>query len=166
MSSNNYVSNLLTIDEEIFNILRDAKDNGHPFLKYFSLLYPEKAPVQETNVIYIGRLDAVRNGNVTFDGEEWDVRIEILVLTKKYEHLERRKTLKTGVFTVMEILRNSPIRDRVKFERINFEYDQKNIVQQVRLVIKGTETFYEYPKEEMLRICKIIGNVEIEEKIH
>lgn len=164
MSLNNYVSNLLTIDEEIFNILRDAKDNGHPFLKYFSLLYPEKAPVQETNVIYVGRLESVRNATATtFDGEEWKVRIEILVLTKKYQHLERRKTLKTGAFAVMEILRNSPIRDRVKFDRINFEYDQKNIVQQVRLVIEGTETFYEYPEEEMLRICKIIGNVEIEE---
>lgn len=165
MSLNNYQTNLLTIDEEIFNILRDAKDNGHPLLKYFSLLYPEKAPVQEMNVIYVGRLDSTK-GDVTFDGEEWNVRIEILVLTKKYEHLERRKTLKTGAFTVMQILRNSPIRDRISFERINFEYDQKNIVQQVRLVLKCKETFYEYPKEEMLRICKIIGNVEINETIH
>lgn len=160
-----YINGFLESDTEIYNTLLDARKGGHPLLKHFNILYPEKVPISDVNAIYVGRLNSNYNvGEATFEAETWDVTIEIVITTKQYDHLDRRRTLKSVGYAVKKVLSHSPIGAYIKFNNFNFEYDQKNVIQQARWGLTVKEYDIEKYEEELLHVCRVLADIDIYKK--
>lgn len=150
-------------DTEIYNTLLDAKKGNHPLLKYFKILYPDKINQQPINAIYIGRLDSIHQQRFdTNETEEWEVNVEILITTKKYQKLNRRQLLKTAVYAIKEVISNSLVSGAIDFREVSFVYDRNNLIQFARMVIVMRETnLYNY-ESEMRKVCKILTEIDVE----
>lgn len=159
-----WANGFLRSDAEIYNVLLDAKKSGHPLLKHFKILYPNKVPVEPINAIYVGRLGTIDNAeHETSDSSEWKVSVDIFILTKKYEHLERYRFLKTVTYAVMEILSKSRIADFIDFPEQSFIYDANNILQTSKIRVTSYETSHKtnWLEEEVKHVCELLTEIEI-----
>ena len=157
----------LQSDTEIYNCLMDAKKSGHPLLKHFKILYPDKVPQEQISAIYVGRMDTTHKlKKDSFSHTHWDVMTEIFITTKSYDKLSRRKMLKTATYAVIEVIKNSVIGDFVNIVSQQFIYDKNNLLQYSRISLRTAETSHkESIEKEMLEVCKILTEISVEEDI-
>lgn len=162
---NNVIDGFLTtLDANIYNLLLDYKKGGDRLLQLFKIYYPEHYAQAHINAVYVGRTQTTPNMELsTYDTDRYDVTIELIITTKKYEKLDRRNLLKTMCYHIIDILKNSVLEDMLKSIDFMFEYDNTNVLNQARIVIVGTESFGKESKEkEYNRICKLLYDLEIE----
>ena len=162
-----WANGFLRSDTEIYNVLLDAKKTGHPLLKHFKILYPNKVPVEPINAVYVGRMGTTDNRqHLTNDSSEWCVVTDIYIVTKKYDHLERYRLLKTMTYAVMEILSRSRIADFIDFPEQNFVYDSNNILQTSKIRVISYETSHKtnWVAEEVKNVCEMLTEMEIVDK--
>lgn len=157
-------ASFLQSDTEIYNTLLDAKKAGHPLLKFFQIMYPNKVPVEPINAIYVGRLTSDDNKKMTTnESTEWEVTTNIYIITKKYDHLERYKMLKLATYSVMEVLSKSRIADFLDFPHQQFIYDNHNIIQTSKIEVTSYETAHRRKKinDEIMKVCSVLSEIEI-----
>ena len=159
-------ASFLQSDTEIYNVLLDAKKAGHPLLKFFKILYPNKVPVEPINAIYVGRMTSRDNKKMTTsDSTEWQVTVNIFIVTKKYDHLERYKMLKLATYSVMEVLSKSRIADFLDFPFQQFIYDNHNILQTSKIEVTSYETAHRHKdiENEIMKVCSVLSDIELVE---
>lgn len=153
---------LTTFDTHLYNLLLDYKKSNDPLLKMFKIYYPENYAQTHINAVYVGRTQTTpREDLTTFDMDRYECTIELIVTTKKYEKMERRRLLKTMCYHIIDIIKSSTLDSLVEHIDFTFEYDNTNVLNQARIVIRAVESFGKESKEkEFKRVCKMLYELE------
>lgn len=149
---------MLSSDEIIFNLLKEAKENGNEILQHFHISYPNKTIVKESNSIYVAVVSSEPNTEL-FDATEYRDLVEVMVVTKIKDYRRAVTVIKTVIREIIRLIKTYdefPIRPEIR--NIAPEYNPNFIINKGHIMVEVLTEIDDCLTEDIVdNVCKILS---------
>lgn len=97
---------MLSSDETIYILLKQAQEEGNLLLQHFHIEYPSRKVAEESNSIFVAVVSSEPH-NELFEATEYRDLVEILVVTKIQDYHDAVTVIKTTIREIIHILKQA-----------------------------------------------------------
>ena len=162
MTDEDLISNDMTSDILIFNILEQSNDT---YISDCNIKFIDRSvPAEEDDTIYIANVD-LETLRESFNHVEYKALVNIYVKTKSTNYLDGSRRLRTIVKHIKKVLRdNVDCKQRhITFRNTTYEYGSKYTLKGLHLLVQMVE-FENLTKQDEKESCIDITNVDVDVK--
>ena len=162
MTGEDLISNDMTSDILIFNILENSTDE---FISKCNVKFIDRSvPAEEDDTIYIANVD-LETLRESFNHVEYKALVNIYVKTKDTDYFEGSRSLRTTVKHIKKVLRNNvECKQRhITFRNTTYEYGSSYTLKGLHLLVQMVE-FENLTEPDEKGSCIDITNVDVDVK--
>lgn len=155
---------MLSSDEIILNLLKEAQDNGNRILQHFHISYPDKTIARESNSIYIGVVSTEPNTEL-FDATEYRDLVEVMVTTKIKDYRRSVTVIKTVIREINRLIKSNPnFAIRPVIRNIAPEYNSNFVINKGHIMVEVLTEIDDFISDETIEnVCNILSeDIEVE----
>lgn len=151
---------MLSTDDIILQILRDAKNDGNGLLKYFHIQHPSNRIAQEDNNIFVACVSS-ENNIEGFEHSTFKDLVEVLIVTKQLEYEKAVLIIKNVSFEICRLImeNSNKFPNKPVIRNINPEFNKDYVLTRGHIMIQVNTAPIDFNvSDEDYKICSIILN--------